>query len=290
MPKPYSGELRARVIEEIVTGASRREAADRYGISASVVVIWAQRFEETGSVAAKPSGGSTSPLEDHAEFLLALIAAQPDLTLDEVVVVMEKRGIAGSRSAVWRFFDRRNISFKKTLYAAEQKRAEVVRARRRWMREQGMFEPARLVFIDETSTNTSMVRLRGRCPRGERLIGYAPHGHWKTLTFVAGLRQRAMVATFVIEGAMNGQMFLAYVKQCLAPTLKRGDIVVMDNLPVHKIAGVDRSGGGRAGLSSAVFAGPQPNRAGLQQSEGASAQSGRAHDPAPLAQDRSHCY
>lgn len=113
MPKPYSGDLRARVIEEIVTGASRREAAERYGISASVVVIWAQRFEETGSVAAKPSGGSTSPLEEHAEFLLALIVAQPDLTLDEVVVVMEKRGIAGSRSAVWRFFDRRNISFKK---------------------------------------------------------------------------------------------------------------------------------------------------------------------------------
>jgi putative transposase len=113
MPKPYSGDLRVRVIEEIATGASRREAAERFGVSASVVVLWAQRFEETGSVAAKPSGGSTSPLEEHAEFLLALIAAQPDLTLDEVVVVMEKRGITGSRSAVWRLFDRRNISFKK---------------------------------------------------------------------------------------------------------------------------------------------------------------------------------
>ena len=113
MPKPYSGDLRARVIEEVTTGASRREAAERYGISASVVVIWAQRFEKTGSVAAKPSGGSTSPLEDHAEFLLALIAERPDLTLDEVVLAMEKRRIAGSRSAVWRFFDRRNISFKK---------------------------------------------------------------------------------------------------------------------------------------------------------------------------------
>jgi transposase len=113
MPKPYSGDLRARVIEEIATGASRREAAERYGISASVVVIWAQRFEKTGSVAAKPSGGSTSPLEDHAKFLLALIAERPDLTLDEIVLAMEKRRIAGSRSAVWRFFDRRNISFKK---------------------------------------------------------------------------------------------------------------------------------------------------------------------------------
>src|SRR5260370_23426711 len=100
-------------MEEIATGASTREAAERYGISASVVVIWAQRFEKTGSVAAKPSGGSTSPLEDHAEFLLALIAERPDLTLDEIVLAMEKRRIAGSRSGVWRFFDPRNISFKK---------------------------------------------------------------------------------------------------------------------------------------------------------------------------------
>lgn len=113
MPKPYSCDLRARVIDEVATGASRREAAERYGISPSVVVIWAQRWEKTGSVAARPSGGSTSPLEDHAEFLLALIAEHPDLTLDEVVAAMDKRRISGSRSAVWRFFDRRDISFKK---------------------------------------------------------------------------------------------------------------------------------------------------------------------------------
>src|SRR5205809_6604922 len=182
MPKPYSIDLRGRVIEEVESGASRREAAERYGLSPSVVVIWVQRFEETGSVAAKPSGGSTSPLEDHAEFLLALVDEQSDLTLDEIVAAMEKRGIAGSRSAIWRFFERRNISYKKTLYAAEQKRLEIARARRRWMRQQGMFDAARLVFIDETWTSTSMVRLRGRCPRGERLIGYAPQGHWKVIT------------------------------------------------------------------------------------------------------------
>ena len=113
MPKPYSEEFRIRVIEDVVTGASRREAAEHYGISPSVVVIWAQRFVETGSVAAKPSGGSISPLEKHAGFLLALVAEQPDMTLDEIVAAMRKRKIAGSRSAVWRFFDRRNISFKK---------------------------------------------------------------------------------------------------------------------------------------------------------------------------------
>lgn len=90
MPKPYSGDLRARVIGDIVSGASRRAAAEYYGISPSVVVIWAQRFETTGSVAAKPSGGSTSPLEKHAEFLLALIAKQADLTLDEIVAAMKQ--------------------------------------------------------------------------------------------------------------------------------------------------------------------------------------------------------
>ena len=238
MPKPYSYDLRVRVIELIEAGSSRREAAELYGISPSVVVIWAQRWKQTGSISAKPSGGSISPLEEHAEFLLGLIVEQPDLTLDEVVVAMSKAGIVGSRTAVWRFYERHDISFKKTLYAEEQRRADVVRARRRWMREQGMFDPARLVFIDETCTNTAMVRLRGRAPRGERLVDYAPHGAWKTVTFVGALRQRGMTAPFVIEGAMNGPMFLAYVRQCLVPTLKRGETVLMDNLPVHKVAGV----------------------------------------------------
>ena len=100
----------------------------------------------------------------------------------------------------------------------------VARARRRWMREQGMFDLARLVFIDETLTNTAMVRLRGRCPRGIRLIDHVPHGHWKTITFIAGLRRRAMVAPFLLDGPMNATSFMAYLKRCLVPTLKRGDI------------------------------------------------------------------
>jgi transposase len=113
MPKPYSHDLRVRVIEAIEAGASRREAAELYGISPSVVVIWAQRWTETGSIAAKRSGGSTSPLDEHAEFLLGLTAEQPDMTLDEIVVVMSKAGIVGSRTAVWRFYERHDISVKK---------------------------------------------------------------------------------------------------------------------------------------------------------------------------------
>ena len=89
------------------------------------------------------------------------------------------------------------------------------------MREQGMFDPAKLVFIDENCTHTKMVRPYGRSPRGERLIGYAPHGHWKTITFVAGLRLRAITAPFVLEDAMNGPMFLAYVKRAGPGNLNR---------------------------------------------------------------------
>jgi transposase len=234
MPKPYSQDLRVRVVEAVEGGPSRREVAELYGISPSVVVIWMQRWTETGSVEAKPSGGSTSRLDEHAEFLLGLTIEQPDMTLDEIVAAMSKAGMEGSRTAVWRFCERHDISFKKNFVRSGQKRAEVARARHRRMRERGMFDPARLVFIDETCTHTKMVRLYGRSPRGERLIGYAPHGHWKTITFVAGLRLRRITAPFVLEGAMNGPMFLAYVKQCLVPTLRSGDIVAMDNLPVHR--------------------------------------------------------
>ena len=113
MPKPYSLDLRERVIDTVVSGASRREAAEQYGLSPSVVVLWMQRWKATGSIEAQPTGGSTSPLEDHAEFLLDLVAEQPDLTLDEIVAAMAKAGIAGSRTAVWRFYERHEVTFKK---------------------------------------------------------------------------------------------------------------------------------------------------------------------------------
>jgi transposase len=95
-----------------------------------------------------------------------------------------------------------------------------------------------LIFIDETGTATNMARLRGRAPRGERLVGKVPHGHWKTTTFVAGLRSTALTAPGVIDGPMNGNTFLAYVEQVLVPSLSPGDIVVMDNLSAHKVPGV----------------------------------------------------
>jgi transposase len=94
------------------------------------------------------------------------------------------------------------------------------------------------VFIDETGASTKMTRLRGRAPRGQRCRAAVPHGHWKTTTFVGALRLHGLTAPMVLAGPMNGPAFLAYVEQVLTPTLRKGDIVVMDNLPVHKVAGV----------------------------------------------------
>ena len=114
----------------------------------------------------------------------------------------------------------------------------MARARRHWIRQQALLDTSCLVFIDETSMTTTMARLSGRCPRGERVIGRVPFGTWQTLTFVAALRCDELTAPLVIEGAMNGDIFRSYVEQCLAPTLSRGDIVVLDNLRAHMVAGV----------------------------------------------------
>ena len=102
-------------------------------------------------------------------------------------------------------------------------------------------EPERLVFIDETGASTKMARRYGRAPRGERCRAPVPHGHWKTTTFVGALRLEGMTAPMVLDGAMHGAAFLAYVEQVLVPTLISGDIVIMDNLPAHKSAAVRHS-------------------------------------------------
>jgi transposase len=115
---------------------------------------------------------------------------------------------------------------------------DVAAAQTAWADSQPKLDPDRLVFIDETGTSTNMALLRGRAPRGERLVGKIPHGHWKTTTFVAALRANALTAPCVLDGPMNGDAFLAYVEQVLAPTLIPGDIVVMDNLSAHKLPAI----------------------------------------------------
>ena len=107
-------------------------------------------------------------------------------------------------------------------------------ARQSWFDGQPDLDPERLVFIDESGTSTKMARAYGRALRGERCRAPVPHGHWKTTTFVGALRLSGMTAPMTLNGAMNGPAFLAYVEQVLVPTLRPGDIVIMDNLPAHK--------------------------------------------------------
>ena len=132
----------------------------------------------------------------------------------------------------------RDHAQKKTAHATEQDRPDILKRREDWFEGQLDLDPDRLVFIDETWASTNMARRYGRAPRGERLRAGLPHGHWKTTTFVAGLRRSGMVAPWVLDGPMNGDAFTTYVSRVLVPELSPGDIVIMDNLSSHKAPAV----------------------------------------------------
>jgi len=129
-------------------------------------------------------------------------------------------------------------SKKKTLIAQEQDRPDVVEKRSQWRSTQQQIDPSRFIFIDETWAKTNMTRTYGRSAVGTRLIQKTPNGRWQTTTFLGALRATGFIAPLTIDGPINGQLFLAWVKQHLVPQLRRDDIVVMDNLSSHKISGV----------------------------------------------------
>ena len=133
---------------------------------------------------------------------------------------------------------------KKTAHASEQERADVQAKRYRWRKRQDWLKQhehllGRIVFIDETGLNTKMARPRGRSAKGQRLVASIPHGHWKTMTFIGGLRHDGMTAPWVLDGPMDGAAFTTYIETQLGPTLNEGDVVVLDNLPAHKVAAAE---------------------------------------------------
>ncbi|MBR0552696.1 MULTISPECIES: IS630 family transposase [Stakelama] len=235
MSRAYSIDLRERVVAAMASGASARAAAAQFGVSVASAVRWSQRQRRTGGVAPGRLGGHRKPvLLPEREWLLARIAAEPDLTLRALLGELRDRGVKASYGALWLFLDRERLSFKKSLFASEQDRPAVARRRMQWRKYQNRLDPTRLVFIDETWAKTNMTRTHGRAPRGERLHAKVPFGHWRTLTFLAALRHDRIDAPCVLDGPINGQLFLAYVEQFLVPTLAPGDIVIMDNLGSHK--------------------------------------------------------
>src|ERR671911_36541 len=238
MTKSYSLDLRQRVARFVEAGQSCHAAARHFEVSVAFVVRLMAAYRATGSLAPKPEGGwRYSKLDRHRDFLVHRVAAKGDITMPQLAAELAARGTRVMPASISRWFIRHGYRFKKTLRASEQERSDVRQAREHWrtkrqprMRQ----EPHRLIFLDETGTSTKMTRLRGRCPKGQRLYAKAPFGHWLTQTFVAGLRSSGLTAPWVIDGPMTRQIFETYVETQLAPTLLPGDVVILDNLPAHK--------------------------------------------------------
>jgi len=243
MGKPYSDDLRERVVAAIESGDTREEVAELYNMALSTVGGFIKRKRETGSVSPDKFGGyKTFSLEPHTDLVKELVAEQPDRTLAELRDRLAKEQVTVSQSAISRFLHHINLTFKKkSVHAAEQDRPDVAAARRALRKEQQTLDPKKLVFIDETAATTKMTRLYGRAPQGKRLVDKVPHGHWKTTTFICGLRHDGVTAPFVLDGPMDGPHFLAYVEQILAPTLRKGQTVYMDNVSTHQVDGVKQA-------------------------------------------------
>jgi len=241
MGKPLSEDLRRRVVDAVLNGRSRRWAASHFGVSVSSAIRWVASVLATGSFSRQAMGGDRRSLrlEAQAETILAAVKACPDITIDELRALLAEQNVVASHGAVWNLLARHGLTVKrKTAHASEQERDDVVEARKAWRSMQQGLEAKRLVFLDESGVKTNMARLYGRAPKGERLVASIPHGHWKTLTFVAALRADRIDAPFVLDRAMNGRAFLIYVQDVLGPTLTTGDLVIMDNLSAQKVSGV----------------------------------------------------
>ncbi len=236
-----SMDIRTKVIKAIAGGMSRRQAAARFDIGPATAVRWAKRVEILGSVAPSRMGGDrrSRRIEAHAEFILAQLEEQPDLTILELrEKIRERHGVGFGHATIWRFLARHKITRKKkTGHASEQEREDVAEAREAWFEGQLDLDPSKLVFLDETAVSTNMARRFGWAPRGQRCRMSVPFG-WKTKTLVAALRWDRIDAPMTIDGALDGASFLAYVEQVLAPTLSAGETVLMDNVRTHKVAGV----------------------------------------------------
>jgi transposase len=236
-----SMDIRKKVIKAIAGGMSRRQAAARFDIGPATAVRWAKRVEILGSVAPSRMGGDRGSrrIEAHAEFILAQLEEQPDLTILELrEKIRERHGVGFGHATIWRFLARHKITRKKkTGHASEQEREDVAEAREAWFEGQLDLDPSKLVFLDEMAVSTNMARRFGWAPRGQRCRMSVPFG-WKTKTLVAALRWDRIDAPMTIDGALDGASFLAYVEQVLAPTLSAGETVLMDNVRTHKVAGV----------------------------------------------------
>ena len=239
MARCLSDDLRRRVVAAVVDGGmSRRGAAKQFGVAPSTAIKWVGCVPADRELAAGAAGRRPA-LAAHRG--AGRGGARPDRG-DAGHDAGGDRGPSGGRARAAGLAEhgvallpplRRDVQ-KKIAHASEQQRLDVLRHRRAWFEAQPGLDPDRLVFVDETGASTKMARRCGRAARGQRCRAPVPHGHWKTTTFVGALRLGGMSAPMVLDGAMYGAAFRAYVDHVLAPTLSPGDIVVMDNLSAHR--------------------------------------------------------
>jgi transposase len=238
--RAYWLDLRERVLADVDAGLGKEAVARKYRVSSGWVYKLHRQRSETGQIAPRRGPPGPKPkLASQTERLVQLVAAQPDATLSEL---RERLGVSVSLATIWRTLKKLGLTL---LRAAEQERPDVAQRRVAWRYWQAHLHAHQVVFLDETVANTQMTRRQGRARRGERVVDKVPHGHWKTTTIVGALRVTGITAPLVVDGPMNGRVFLAYVQQQLVPTLRPGDTVIMDNLAAHKVAGV------RAAIESA---------------------------------------
>ncbi|MEQ8693805.1 MAG: IS630 family transposase [Gammaproteobacteria bacterium] len=240
MARAISNDLRVRLVRGIASGKSRRAVAAQFEVAPSTAVRVQARYAATGSVEPAPLGRpkGSGKLGPYHEALIAKVKSQPDITMPALAAWLEaEHGVTADPSNLSKLLCKAGFSYKKTLLASEKERSDVKAARQTWVALRQPFmrrQPARLVFVDETSVKTNMTPLRGRSVKGERLMADAPFGKWHTQTFIAGLRCDCLVAPWMVEGALDGLAFDIYVRTQLAPCLRPGDVVILDNLNVHK--------------------------------------------------------
>ena len=234
---PYSMDLRTRVLRDSDAGMASKEVALKYAVSRAWVDRVKQRRRETGEVAPRVQTvfrrRALTVEQEHR--LGVLLLAQPDATLAELQAALPT---TAALSTLWRAIARAGLTFKKTVYAEEQRRLDVAAARRRWWTTQPAQDMRAYVFLDECGVTTDLLRRYGRSPRGTRLHDHTPCSHWQTHTVIAGLRLGGLTAPAVFDGPIDNPSFLAYIEQVLVPTLHEGEVVVLDNLVIHKQPGV----------------------------------------------------
>lgn len=231
MARAYSMDLRSRVLDDAAAGVPSKDLAAHYHVSLAWVNALKQRQRETGDPSPRKQTRWRTPLlHGQTGQLQALIDEQPDRTLAELKALLATEA---SVPTICRAVRKLGYRIKKTVRAAEQDRPDVAAARTAWRAEAPTWEASRLVFLDESGVRTDLIRRYGRGRRGVRVTDTAPDGRWHTTTFLAGLRMEGLIAPGVFDGPIDTASFTAWVEQQLAPSLRPGDVVILDNLSCH---------------------------------------------------------